>query len=209
MNSVDSVLYTSQIRKKCYLVPPDLSLPPGDFVIRDVTGHERSVDPAALAPFEVSARQARRHLLRRALELIGDATGSPDLQLRDLLRLPWLTARGGLRLLSGFRALLAGVTSGDSETQVAAREQMRALQRWLAARGIETSEPLESLPDRLRGQYRKTGELEQLAESAVALEEVSGQLDVSLAAVAAERGKGLAEIRKHARMVRSKDRENG
>jgi hypothetical protein len=167
------------------------------------------VDPAALAPFEVSARQARRHLLHRALGLIGEATGLPDLQLRDLLRLPGLTARGGLRLLSGFRALLRGVTSGDSETQEAAREQMRALQRWLAARGIETSEPLETLPDRLREQYRETGELEQLAESAQTLEEVSGQMDVSLAAVAAERGEGLVEIRKHARMVRNEDRENG
>jgi hypothetical protein len=203
------ILYTSQARKKCYLVPPDLFLPPGDFVIRDVTGHEQSVDPAALAPFEVSTRQARRHLLRRALGLIGDATGAPDLQLRDLLRLPGLTARGGLRLLSGFRALLTGVPSDDPVAQEAAREQTRALQRWLAARGIETSEPLETLPDQLREQYRETGELEQLAESAQALEEVSGQLDVSLAAVAVEQGKGLAEIRKHARMVRSKDRENG
>jgi hypothetical protein len=167
------------------------------------------VNPDALAPFEVSARQARRYLLRRALELIGEASGAPDLRLRDLLRLPGLTARGGLRLLSGFRALLAGVTSGDSETQEAAREQMRALQRWLAARGVETSEPLETLPDQLREQYRGMGELEQLAESAQALEEVSGQLDASLAAVAAEQGKGLAEIRKHARMVRSKARENG
>jgi hypothetical protein len=177
-------------------------------LIRDVTGHERSVDPAALLPFEVSARQARLHLLRRALGLMGEATGS-ELRLRDLLRIPGLTARGGLHLLSGFRALLRGVTSGDSETQEAAREQMRALQRWLAARGIETSEPLETLPDQLREQYRETGEVEQLAESAQALEEVGGQLDASLAAVAAERGKGLAEIRKHARMVRSKDRENG
>jgi hypothetical protein len=204
----DSVFYTNLSTTKYYLVS-DHALSPGDFVVRDVFGHKRSVDPAALLPFEVSARQARRHLLRRALELIGEATGSPDLQLRDLLRLPGLTARGGLRLLSGFRVLLAGVTSGDPETQAAAREQMRTLQRWLAARGIETSEPLETLPDRLREQYRETGELEQLAESAVALEEVSGQLAVSLAAVAAERGKGLVEIRKHARMVRSKDRENG
>jgi hypothetical protein len=209
MNLANSVLYTSQARKKCYLVPSDLSLPPGDFVIRDASGHERAVDPGALTPFEVSARQARRHLLHRALGLLGEATGSPDLQLRDLLRVPGLTARGGLRLLSGFRALLVGVTSGDSETQEAAREQMRALQRWLAARGVETDEPLETLPDRLREQYRETGELEQLAESAQALEEVSGQLDASLAAVAAEQGKGLAEIRKHARMVRSKARENG
>jgi hypothetical protein len=208
MNSVDSVLYTSQIRKKCYLVPPDLSLPPGDLVICDVAGHERSVDPAALLPFEVSARQARRYLLHRALGLIGQATGS-ELRLRDLLRIPGLSARGGLRLLSGFRTLLRGVPSDDPVAQEAAREQTRALQRWLAARGIETSEPLETLPDQLREQYRETGELEQLAESAQALEEVSGQLDVSLAAVAVEQGKGLAEIRKHARMVRSKDRENG
>jgi hypothetical protein len=209
MNSANFILYTSQARKKSYLVPPGLSLLSGDLVICDVAGHERSVDPAALAPFEVSARQARRHLLRQTLGLIGEATGSPDLQLRDLLRIPRLSARGGLRLLSGFRALLVGVTSGDSETQEVAREQMRALQGWLAARGIETSDPLESLPDRLREQYRGTGDLEQLAESAMALEEVGEQLDTSLAAVEAERGKGLAEIRKHARMVRSKDRENG
>jgi hypothetical protein len=136
------------------------------------------VNPDALAPFEVSARQARRYLLRRALELIGEASGAPDLRLRDLLRLPGLTARGGLRLLSGFRALLAGVTSGDSETQEAAREQMRALQRWLAARGVETDEPLETLPDQLREQYRGMGELEQLAESAQALEEASGRVGI-------------------------------
>jgi hypothetical protein len=177
MNLANSVLYTSQARKKCYLVPPDLSLPPGELVIHDASGHEHSVDPAALVPFEVSARQARRHLLHRALGLIGEATGS-EIRLRDLLRLPGLTARGGLRLLSGFRALLAGVTSGDSETQEAAREQMRALQRWLAARGVETDEPLETLPDQLREQYRGMGELEQLAESAQALEEASGRVGI-------------------------------
>jgi hypothetical protein len=206
---VGVVLYIDRVRGKYYNVPAHHTLPPGDSVIRNMFGQERSVNPVALAPFEISAYRARRYLLRQALSLLREANKAPDLQLRDLLRLPGLTARRGLRLLSGLRALLTGVTSDDPGAQEAAREQMRALREWLAAQGVESNEVLESLPDQLREQYQEAGELERLTKSAQALDEVSEQLDTSLTAVAADRSKGPAKIRKHAKLVRQEDRQGG
>lgn len=50
-------LWIDEAGKRCFLIPDALELPPGAFALRTATGRERRVDPAALAPFEVSTEE--------------------------------------------------------------------------------------------------------------------------------------------------------
>jgi DNA-binding LacI/PurR family transcriptional regulator len=52
-------LWTDADKTRQFLIPDALQLPLGDFLLRTATGREQRVDPAALAPFEVSAEEAR------------------------------------------------------------------------------------------------------------------------------------------------------
>lgn len=44
--------------RRYFLVPDEQDLPPGDLLIRNVFGRPRSVDAAALAPFEIPKAEA-------------------------------------------------------------------------------------------------------------------------------------------------------
>lgn len=85
-------LWVSDEPRRYFLVPPEAELPPGDLVIRTLEAASRSVDPEALAAFEVERTAAQAHVdagWERAVgrvrdawrELVGapKAEGPPDL----------------------------------------------------------------------------------------------------------------------------------
>jgi len=51
-------LWSNQERIRHFLLPSDVELPPGDFVLRSHTGQQRQVHEEAVAPYEVSREQA-------------------------------------------------------------------------------------------------------------------------------------------------------
>jgi hypothetical protein len=59
---MNTTLYLTPDNARYFLVPEGASLPAGDFVIRTFTGDQQSVDPAALAAFEVPEQQAKRYV---------------------------------------------------------------------------------------------------------------------------------------------------
>ncbi|HEX7317544.1 MAG TPA: hypothetical protein VF297_26825 [Pyrinomonadaceae bacterium] len=52
-------LWTDPARTRYFLLPDDPRLPPGEFVLRTVTGRELRVEEGAAAAFEVSEAEAR------------------------------------------------------------------------------------------------------------------------------------------------------
>jgi hypothetical protein len=97
----EMTLWSNSVRSRFFLIPDDNSLPPGDFVLRTITGREQRVASAALAPFEVSEEQAKEWLkdefgkildnarggVNRFLEKLRSGPGKPDRisDLRELL----------------------------------------------------------------------------------------------------------------------------
>ncbi|HEY8072441.1 MAG TPA: hypothetical protein VIE47_10820 [Methylocystis sp.] len=94
-------LWSDTSRSHFFLIPDQHPLPPGNFVLRTLTGREQCVDEAALAPYEVSEEQAKNWLesefgkmldnargaVNRFVEKLRGGPGKPDriVDLRELL----------------------------------------------------------------------------------------------------------------------------
>lgn len=69
-------LWVSEEPRRFFLVPPDVEVPAGDFVVRTLEGASRSVDEPALSEHEVDADAARAHVdagWERAVGRVRDA----------------------------------------------------------------------------------------------------------------------------------------
>ncbi len=62
-----ATLYASADRKRFFHVPDDARLPPGDLVVRSLTGKKLEADPVALDVYEIPEEEA----MRIAQELLG------------------------------------------------------------------------------------------------------------------------------------------
>jgi len=60
-------LYAAEDRKRFFHVPDDARLPPGDFVVRSLTGKKLAADPVALDVYEVPEAEA----MKLAQEVLG------------------------------------------------------------------------------------------------------------------------------------------
>jgi hypothetical protein len=94
-------LWANSTRSRLFLLPDDHLLPPGDFVLRTITGREQRVEEMSLTPFEVTEEQAKEWLqgefgkildnargtVNRFLERLRSGPGKPDrmADLRELL----------------------------------------------------------------------------------------------------------------------------
>ncbi len=94
-------------------------------------------------------------------------------------------------LLDGIKTFVQGVTSEDSADVEPAREQMRTIRDKFEDHGVETTDQMETLPDRLRADFqahKEKGEQAWRDEVASALQEAAG----ALGEAAAELGKAEA-----------------
>ncbi len=64
-------LYTNITQTKYYLIPTDLDLPTGDFVLRDSAGNEWLVDEQAVAEYEVGEDEVKAHIKAQARAAFG------------------------------------------------------------------------------------------------------------------------------------------
>lgn len=74
--------WTTPDRARHFILPDDAALAPGAFALRTSTGRERSVDEAAVAPYEVSEDEARAW----ATEQLGQAFGEIRGQTLDFVQ---------------------------------------------------------------------------------------------------------------------------
>lgn len=77
MPNADS-LWTDPARTRFFVIPDDHTFPHGDFTLRTITGRKQDVDPAALAPFEVSEAQAKAWLKDEFGRMLDTARGAAD-----------------------------------------------------------------------------------------------------------------------------------
>jgi hypothetical protein len=134
-------LWFDGARARRFLVPDDAELPPGGFSIRTSLGRERTVDEAALAPFEVTAEEARAWSKEQLGAVLGEVRGKA---LGFVERLRERTA--GMRE-ENRKAWERGVADAPGDVRAAAekvREGLRdlgeALQRAAHAHGAATEE---------------------------------------------------------------------
>lgn len=69
-------LWSDISRMRHFLIPDNESLPPGDFVLRTLTGRQHEVDPKFLEPFEVSQEQAKAWLKGQLGQVLQSAKGA-------------------------------------------------------------------------------------------------------------------------------------
>lgn len=71
-------LWSNHDRTRFFLIPDDPEIPPGDFVLRTLTGRELRVAPSALAEFEVSEQEAKEWLKAEFGKMLDGARSAID-----------------------------------------------------------------------------------------------------------------------------------
>lgn len=74
--STSRTLWTDDASNRFYLVPDAVELPPGPLRLRAGASRHRDVDPATVAPYEVSREEARAFLDARFGAYVADVKGS-------------------------------------------------------------------------------------------------------------------------------------
>jgi hypothetical protein len=135
-------IWTDPDRSRHFLLPDRLRLPAGPLTLRAPLGQRRSVDPANVLPYELSAEQAR-------VWVASEITGA-------MAALPTGSAGGGE---AGEKVLAAAQLvrqlpelvrlSANPSTLPQARALGAGLDRLLAGAGIQSHSAFGGLPDRL------------------------------------------------------------
>jgi hypothetical protein len=94
-----SSLWTTPDRTRHFILPDDANLPPGDLSLRTASGRQRSVQEAAVVPYEVSKEAARAwadaQLTQVSQQLLGKGLGFVEslqkhtAELREQNRAAW------------------------------------------------------------------------------------------------------------------------
>lgn len=87
-------LWTDPARGRYFLIPDEEQLPPGEFVLRTLTGRELRVGEAAAAAFEVSEAEAREWVKAEFGELLDGARAGLERLVERLRRGPGGGAEG-------------------------------------------------------------------------------------------------------------------
>lgn len=69
-NNLPHTLWTDPARSRYFVLPDEEQLPPGEFVLRTLTGRELRVEEASAAAFEVSEAEAREWVKAEFGELL-------------------------------------------------------------------------------------------------------------------------------------------
>jgi hypothetical protein len=135
-------LWFDAARARRFLVPDEAELPPGDFAVRTSLGRERTVDETALAPFEVTAEEAKAWSKEQLGAVLGEVRGKA-MGFVERLRERTAEMRGENR-----EAWERGVAGAPDDVKAAAgkvrdglRDLGEALQRAARAHTGETEPP--------------------------------------------------------------------
>jgi len=94
---MNDTLWFSPDRQRCFLVPDDAELPPGDLVLRTSIGRRMEVDAAAAVPFEVSREEAAEWSREQLKGLFGGMKKEePDEERPDDAPLPLFSTLSGV-----------------------------------------------------------------------------------------------------------------
>jgi hypothetical protein len=81
-------LWSDPERTRFFLVPDDKELPPGQFVLRTITGRNMEVDEAALAEYEISEQEAKEWLKGEFGKMLDGARAAVDRFIEKLRQGP-------------------------------------------------------------------------------------------------------------------------
>jgi hypothetical protein len=84
MSLAPLTLWNNPGRSRYFLIPDDAQLPPGEFDLHTLTGRKLKVDPASLAPFELSEEQAKEWLRAEFGKMLDDARAAVDRFIQGL-----------------------------------------------------------------------------------------------------------------------------
>ena len=68
-------IWSTPERTRRFIIPDDAELAPGDFVLQTATGRERSVDAAAVVPYEVTEEEATAWAKEQLGQVFGEIRG--------------------------------------------------------------------------------------------------------------------------------------
>jgi hypothetical protein len=202
-------LYAAEDRKRFFHVPDDARLPPGDFIVRSLTGKKLAADPVALDVYEVPEAEA----MKLAQEVLGsfaekvrtvamsaakalsappkldpEAVAAREERVAASLKLGREQLHQDPTALGGaVKDLLTGLLTAAQETVHApevAKERMRDVAEALRQEGLVNDgvAAVETLPERLR-------ELLASEETSAKLDEIAAGLRNAAAELRAEREK--------------------
>jgi hypothetical protein len=140
-------LWANAERSRFFLVSDDYLLPPGNFILRTITGHEQRVDATALVPFEVTEEQAKEWVKGEFGEILDNARGAVNLFLEKLRSGPGKPDRiADLRELLGRVEAIVDLIVAASPDGAAGAKDVESLAERVG--GIEAR--LRQLAERLR-----------------------------------------------------------
>lgn len=172
-----TTLYATADRARYFLVPDDARFPPGDLVVRSLTGRKLEVEAMALEVFEIPEDQAKQiaqqtvsEFGQKALGVLGAAVKAmkeaprldPEVaaqraeRVAETLKLSAEQLRDDPKAVgAAVKSLLEGLVKAAQETVVApelAAERMKDVGEALRQQGVdpEAAAKIEALPDRIR-----------------------------------------------------------
>ena len=164
-----SLWRTAALPTRFFIVPEAALSCVGPLTIRDLAHAERRVDPAALAPYEITEEQARRWAKDQFGQTLDELKDGLDERLGELRQkldefnrtpvTPGTTmtpdaATAMLDLLKELPGVVARSLSADPARVDAARTTMDRLQERLRAAGIDVDDRFGAFPERLAGLRR-------------------------------------------------------
>ena len=198
-----ATLYATADQTRFFHVPDDASLPPGDLVVRSLTGKKIAADPVALDVYEVPEAEAMRlaqevlggfaeklravtmsaaAALAKPARLDPEAVAAREERVAGYLKLGREQLRGDPAALgAALRGAMQDIVNAAQETVHApevAEERMRDVAEALRQEGAPagTPEMLEGLPDRLRALLASEDVLAKVESAAADLRAAAAEL---------------------------------
>jgi len=140
---MNKTLWSTPDRARCFLIPDDRELPPGDLLLITLTGKRQEVDPAAAAEFEISREEAKTWVQAELKEVLGEVRGKIQGAL-DEVRRKWEEKAAAPENQEARRSAaetLEGLAAGLERAGSAAAEKLRA-----AAQGLRREEEAQDDP---------------------------------------------------------------
>lgn len=165
IRAVTSTLWTDASKSRCFLIPDNINLLPGSFVLETMTDHKFHVDARIIAEFEIAKEQANKFLKFQLRDTLGklsknlrnvlptgevQTSATPGLDLiaaltqipRKNLTCDYASIGKALRThLSDLANAAKDAVGGDPERMAAARERMENWGKILREHGIEVPHP--------------------------------------------------------------------
>ena len=149
-------------------MPDSLALPSGDYVIRAPLGKRQTVDSQSVLPYELSEQQAKVWVASEITGLLEAIPKGPSQAGEKIM------AAG--HLVRKLPDLIR--QSKDPHTLSQARESGAALDRLLAAAGIDSHSAFEQLPDRISSIQQDTAIKAKRREIAAELQRTSDKIEI-------------------------------